>query len=431
MIDILSKPADQIGLREIQSLIDSRVPENEQIEFKESLSTQDGSPDKWYCKQNGIGDRARNQILEEAVAFANAYGGVLLLGIGESKEKPPVAGRISPIPCCSDLAERLKMVFRDCVEPPIPGIEVFAVPMEGKDGVVLIRVGRSRLSPHRITTTLVCPIRRQDRCEKMTMREIQDMTLNVHRGLERLEKKFSDRSERFNQEFQSLVCRSNAFGIRTTAIPVGDDVRFEHVYHHSRIAEDLIEKWDDVVIRNDRGDHVIHDDIIIPSSHFRPILRAARSEGNIDQYNDIKLIHNNYREIHCDGLVEYGFVSCLLDQSGNALLASPDWPVIFFANLVAQANHLRRKAGTPMAEYAIDVEIYIKGLFEIKNYKYSCVFGVPERIRMKPMKYPRYLLDDPEEISRLISLFYRDFWNSVGEDVNVKEVTLSRNLISS
>ena len=121
--------------------------------------------------------------------------------------------------------------------------------------------------------------------------------------------------------------------------------------------------------------------------------------------------------------------SCI--HPANFLLVSPDWPVIFFANLVAQANHLRRKAGTPMAEYAIDVEIYIKGLFEIKNYKYSHVFGVPERIRMKPMKYPRYLLDDPEEISRLISLFVRDFWNSVGGDVNVKEVTLSRNLISS
>ena len=280
MIDILSKPADQIGLREIQSLIDSRVPENEQIEFKERLSKKGGSDDKWYCERNGIGDRARDQILEESVAFANAYGGVLLLGIGESESKPPVAERITPIPDCACLAERLKLVFRDSVEPQIPVIEIFAVPTKGKDGVVVIRVGRSRLAPHRVKTTRVCPIRRQDRCEAMTMREVQDMTLNVSRGLERLAKKLSDRSERFNREFPSLVCRSNAFGIRTTAIPVGDDVRFERVYHHSRIAEDLIEKWDDVVIRNDRGDHVIHDDIIIPSSRFRPILRAARSERN-------------------------------------------------------------------------------------------------------------------------------------------------------
>ena len=48
MIEAFSKPADQIGIRDIQSLIDSQVPEGEQIEFKESLPAKgDGSPDPW------------------------------------------------------------------------------------------------------------------------------------------------------------------------------------------------------------------------------------------------------------------------------------------------------------------------------------------------------------------------------------------------
>ena len=115
MIEVLSKPADQISIGDIESLIDSQVPESEQIEFKESLPARRNSTDPWIEGKNTIGNQAKDKILEEVVAFANAYGGVCLLGIKESSTKPPVAAEISPIPRCTDLAERLKLVFpRSC-----------------------------------------------------------------------------------------------------------------------------------------------------------------------------------------------------------------------------------------------------------------------------------------------------------------------------
>ena len=147
MIEVLSKPADQIGIRDIESLITSKVPEGEQIEFKESLPAKKQMPDPWITGKDQIGDPAKDKILTEVVAFANAHGGALVLGIKESDTKPPVAAEISPIPRCADLAERLKLVFRDCVEPQLPRLEVFAVPTEGQSGVIIMRVGRSRLAP--------------------------------------------------------------------------------------------------------------------------------------------------------------------------------------------------------------------------------------------------------------------------------------------
>ena len=197
MIEVLSKPADQIGISDIESLIRSEVPEGEQIEFKEGLSTKGDTDDPWNTDKNKIGDRAKDALLKEVVGFANAHGGAVLLGIGESEANPPVAARIVPVQRCADLAERLKLVFRDRVEPQLPRINIFAVPTKGESGVVIIRVGRSRLAPHRVTGLLVCPIRRSDRCEEMSMREIQDMTLNVSRGLERLEKRFLERARLF------------------------------------------------------------------------------------------------------------------------------------------------------------------------------------------------------------------------------------------
>ena len=67
MIDVISKPADQIGLSDIEALITSQVPEGEQIEFKESLSEKGKSSDPWMEGKDRIGDRARNKVLEEAV----------------------------------------------------------------------------------------------------------------------------------------------------------------------------------------------------------------------------------------------------------------------------------------------------------------------------------------------------------------------------
>ena len=142
----------------------------------------------------------------------------------------PVAAEIKPIPRCADLAERLKLVSRDCVEPQLPSIEIFAVPTDGDCGVVVIRTGRSRMAPHRVKPTRKCPIRRSDRCEEMTMREIQDLTLNLSRGLERLERQLETRSKRLEKEFERITSPDRAHGLRVTAAPVGDDIRFERVY---------------------------------------------------------------------------------------------------------------------------------------------------------------------------------------------------------
>ena len=209
MTAILSKPIGQITTGDIRSLVTSRVPEGERMEFKQELPAKGNSgPDPWMTGQKKVGGRAKAQILKEVVSFANAYGGVLVLGIEEDRNAtPPVAKAICPIPNCEELAERFRMIFRDRVEPKLPSCDIQAVVTgHGDDGVVVFQIpGRSRLAPHRITETLICPVRRWDRSEEMSMREIQDMTLNVTRGLERLDKKLRERAARFEHEFKRLT----------------------------------------------------------------------------------------------------------------------------------------------------------------------------------------------------------------------------------
>lgn len=415
MIGVLSKPADQICAKDIRELTASRAPEGEQIEFKKSLPAERGSTDDWVSGGDRIGKRAKTKLLEEVVAFANAFGGALLLGIEESKEKPPVADSISPIPRCQELAERLKLVFRDSVEPQLPRVEIFAITTEDDEGVVVIRTDRSRFAPHRVKTTLECTVRRSDRCEKMTMREIQDMTLNVSRGLERLEKRLAERSVRFEQEFKHLKESNSVFGIRMTAVPVIDIIQIQRVFSKHNLVQEFHEKkWYTVVKAGGKKVHGLR----ILGDDWRPILRGARS--GIHPVDVISRGQSIYRELHCDGLVEFGYVSCESKKFGGDGPFFPfrvDWFVDLFANLMIQLDRIRCQSGSPSVEYVVELEIIINGRYAVEKSEDS----FPSRqgrllLPPKRIKFPRYPLQDSERFPSVISQLERDIWNLLGKD---------------
>jgi len=204
------------------------------------------------------------------------------------------------------------LVFRDRVELQLPRLEVFAVATKEENGVIILRIGRSRLAPHRVTKTLVCPVRRSDRCEAMTM-----------------------------------------------------------------------------------------------------------------------------REIHCDGLLEFGVVSAF-ERSGdtnNQLLLSPDWPIVFLANLAVWADRIRSQAHVPTAEYAFDVEIRAIGKpVEVltgnagpswKPSSSPLLVRTSGMLQQGLMKFPRYSLRDAETIPSLLESFNCDFWNSIGLDIGNAERTFA------
>ena len=443
MIDILTKPADQLGINDLQALIDSSVQEDERIEFKRGLSAEKGQEDSWYENQK-LGDKARNAILEKSVAFANAFGGALILGIEESKSRngPGVANKISPIPHCADLADRLTSVFGNCVEPHIPGIEIIPIITQDDAGAVVIRVGRSRLAPHRVIPSRVCSIRRSDRCEEMTMREIQDLVLNLARGTEKLDTLLTERSKRFEEEFRGFRdWDQDAIGIRATAAPLGDEIWFDP--SHEALRDELA--WHSTLAHS--GDDLCGLDggsLKIPATtkDWRPILRGAKMGGYPHRPTDTELnvTKKVYREIHCNGLVELGLTSF---RSTN-LFFEPDryeggilpaeWLITIFANLLVWIDRLRNHAGSPVAEYALELETRIYGdplprltvPAKIENFRILRGYQYIGQIRtgfgndlalgtpMNSTRFPRYSLGSSDEIIPILNSFELDLWNNVG-----------------
>lgn len=409
MIHLLSKPIDALTVDDIKSLIREGVPEGEQVEYKRELPGKINK-DPWMSGKDEIGVKAKRTILEETVAFANAYGGALVLGIKESGSNPPVAEDMTHIPRCADLAEQLKHVFRDCVEPELPRVEIRAVPTDDDQGIIVLRTGRSRLAPHRVIPYLTCPIRRSNRCEKMTMREIQDMTLNVARGLERIDRLFAEREALFGNEIQCLSKPIDGFGMRITAMPVVDEIHFDRVFGNHNIVEELRPEWKQVVLEvAGRSRPVAALSELQSNNQWRPKLRAARSERSFSIDQDFV-----YHEIHRDGLLEFGYASCFeCNLRGSALRAfSTDHLVYLFRNLLDWVDKIRIQANAPSVEYAVEFQIQVQanGITALYGKDDRGVVPLCEGTR----KFPRYSIGSSNEIPALVSMFYRDLRHFLG-----------------
>jgi hypothetical protein len=155
--------------------------------------------------QKGIGATARDDIAKEIVAFANAHGGVLVLGIDETDDNPRRARAIFEprIPSVIDCAERLEMALNSIIDPPIPMFEVRGIPGEDGAGVIVMRVPPSISAPHGFGTPFAAYVRRGTRSEPMTMREAQSMFFERRTRLERIDKIRATETSNADQLFQT------------------------------------------------------------------------------------------------------------------------------------------------------------------------------------------------------------------------------------
>jgi len=438
VISILSKPREQICIDDIHELISSGIPEGEQIEYKEGLSRKGNNDEDDWLSGGKLGERAKRSLIKQVVALTNTNGGVVVLGIGESHDKPPVAKCIAPIPRCAELANDLTSVFFGKIEPHLPSLEVFPIKTNEESGLVVIRVGKSRQAPHRDTTTLQCYVRRNDQSWRMTMREIQDATLNTARGLEKLDREFAKRNSLFQKEFKGLVNPEDVFGIRLSAIPVSDNVWVDRVFDQRRIIPPLDSPWTDVfehqIDSNSR--RLLSIGKLNSSLPWRPILRGVRSDNKkralgfrlrTPHFSDLpqSILYN---EIHCNGLVELGLVSHREYPNSQdeqfKFFVSPDLILSLFANLLTQLHRIRTLAESPMAEYAIEVFASTKGTprtIGYPDFAFEPVGEFPPDI----LEFPRYLLTDVDDFPDRLNLFFRDLYNALGQDLDPQKRSLS------
>lgn len=188
MQPIHQKALADITWADLEALVAGAAAEGPNLEFKRTLADANGGDDPWIKGQDRIGRPARDELAREIVAFANAYGGLLLLGVDEEK-RSGAAQALTPLPRCADLAERLQRAIGDIVDPPMPGFDVRAVPSPEGDGtgIVALRVAASSAAPHGYGEPPQSYVRRGTSATPMTMRDLQAVFWEARSKRERID----------------------------------------------------------------------------------------------------------------------------------------------------------------------------------------------------------------------------------------------------
>ena len=240
-----------------------------------------------------------------------------------------------------------------------------------------------------------------------------------------LDKRSSARSENFRQEVQHLEDPENAFGIRFTAIPVGDEVRLDCIFCRGTVAEEFKELQPRVFIQ--KGDHskrLLKDMQFFSSLTWRGIAHGGARQA--PAIGNTKLPVHSYRELHRDGLIEMGFVSDFRYEGDLCLLS--DLPFVGFSNLAVWVDRIRNQIPAPAAEYVIETEICTGGAHVIVTDEYAAkIFAIRNGTVFPPeAKNPlRHRLGNSGGISELVALFYHDFWNLFVNYIGAKEVVFT------
>jgi Putative DNA-binding domain len=361
--DLFARPIDQIKFREIEELVTEQAEEGVRLEFKKTLSTSDGQPDRWMGDQSSIGRVARDDIATEVVAFANAYGGVVIIGIDETDDHPKRARQLAQIPRVADCAEQLARALHGIVDPPLPMLEVRGIASGASgegisgEGVVVIRVGPSPSAPHGFGIPPKTYVRQGSESKPLSMRELQSMFFERRTRLERV-------TDRRNE----LSTFAQAFW----------DGRV-HLYKTSRGSESI---GADMPCIQFRCSLVPTDDLALdnlpdqflgarPQRSPKPEIAGGVSEVVklpewrtewSRRYRAVEHVGNSgnkvywYASLHADGVVNQ--ISIVAGTQNEPFRITPAWYAQVNLQGMILAEWLRRWASRPDVEYALDGEFW-------------------------------------------------------------------------
>jgi hypothetical protein len=435
MEDFFGKPLSQIDSDDILSLMDT--PEGQVFEIKSRLSADKKDP--WYADpesgkiRNSPGDHAKQDIFKELVAFANSEGGWLVIGLTESADKPKRVSGIAPLPDCHELAERLNRAAYEWIDPPLPSLQCRGIEMGDKpgEGVVVFRVPRSPNAPHRVykkDRAYEAYKRVSDESKPIRMREIQDMTLDIARGQERIEREFNDARKRFLITKPNPSPRNQLIGFNITLICLSGPLAVDRIYLQPALFERRYSIGENFHIVNGVT-FFIHTIDAHPnrlSDQVRPILRGGRNTWSA-KFDSLRP-GQPPRE-------DQSFITLDVFESGTVQLFAKTtytyppridirWILADLFNALCVTERLRKVGGMPDAEYAMEIELGFDASSGERTFKFS-----EERfaLRLLPkdnypqdsdtahILLPRYPVASTNNFSKIIKRVMDDIYNSVEE----------------
>lgn len=132
---MIHKNLNDIELKDIEVLIENKVPENRTLEYKREFSNKDSDKTKFLC---------------EVCALANTSGGDLIYGVKEDSERVPESTSPLNIVSIDEFIQKLNNVIITGIEPRLSKIDIKPIEVSESNYIIIIRIGKSWNSPHRV-----------------------------------------------------------------------------------------------------------------------------------------------------------------------------------------------------------------------------------------------------------------------------------------
>lgn len=134
---MINKKIEEITEYDLQALIDNKVLESKTIEYKREPPNNSDSDKK--------------EFLTDITSFANSSGGDLIFGIEQDNQtgEPKSINGIE-VENVDKEKTRLDNIIRSGVEPRILSVAIQPIPLSNSKFVILIRILKSWIGPHRV-----------------------------------------------------------------------------------------------------------------------------------------------------------------------------------------------------------------------------------------------------------------------------------------
>lgn len=282
------------------------------------------------------------------------------------------------------------------------------------DGVVVVRVLRSRDAPHRLKANREFYIRRGQESEPMTVQEVRDVTLRRTSEFEELQARLDARREKMQQLLETTSENDRLrVALRLTLAPIQGRPFIHRVYRQWRLFPELRSFTATV------GERKVK--LVVPQSvselslmAVRPMLRGGRRAFHTED--------NRFfveQEVHSDGLAEIFFHFEPREPVNIAPLYS-GWVMGLLANAFVIAESVRQVAEIPNAELVLDMEIGSSLLLPLtlggfQELRYAGV-GDPEigTLQTNPLHLPRYTILGTDEFAPVAATVLNDLREAAG-----------------
>lgn len=128
-----------ITQQQLQDLIDNKVFENKELEYKDYSFTNGKMPDK-----------QKDKFMKEIAAFANTNGGTIIIGIQEDDDRLPI--RLNGAGLSMGEFDNWLSSFRQLVlsriRPHLHGVECIPIKLNENNIAIVISVPKSYARPH-------------------------------------------------------------------------------------------------------------------------------------------------------------------------------------------------------------------------------------------------------------------------------------------